>query len=433
MWFGLLGVAMASGVEPHMWEHCVELDLLSEEDHRAVRKVMVSHPPGAPQLRTAIDGFIEANPRCPALWMARAGVSHAEGRADEALVDLKQAAAVGEDWPAVQRALAVAMHQAGGAGEVLERAIELSPDDALLKLYHADEHPPSERSRLLLEAVNAHPDNIEVAIAAVDSLAKTEPLRAVALARERYAHLPDPELKKRIHRLQGHFDAEAPDRIRRPAEFRTLEDGTEEVVVYSPASARAAITERLASMGYGEGVQIDGGIRYRSEKALEPWVKVYDDGRVEVQSAGWAETEDPMADDGTITIPSISKKKLAKRRAKVLENIWYEVTVWRQARIRVAVQEMLGVRLPDQLAALWERGEPMFGEGEVEEVSARRAALLDYWASRPCTEDGKMTREVVETYMRRVVQESEAPFTSDEIAAASSRSTCPDAPLEIGE
>ena len=84
MWLAWTGWALASGgAEPHMWERCVEEELLSEADHDLMRQTLIRHPPGSAVLMSSLDAVIERNRSCPALWMARAGVHHAEGRKEE--------------------------------------------------------------------------------------------------------------------------------------------------------------------------------------------------------------------------------------------------------------------------------------------------------------------------------------------------------------
>ncbi len=432
-WLSGLTPALAiDGARPHMWERCEEEERISTLGLAAARKAMVEHPPGSREQLTALDRLIEQHPECPALWMARAGVHHGEGRGDVALEDLKKAAEVGGEWPEVQRALAVAMHREGEAGEVLDTAIALNPEDGLLKIYQAAEHKPSERPDLLKAAVDAHPADADVAVAAVDALVESgRPLEAVALARERQLHLDDPRLAQRIATLDQPFDGEEEVRVRRPAEFRTLEDGTEEVIVYSPERARQQLENRLSELGWTNAKPIGGGIRYRTDKPVQPWVEIYDDGRVVVQKKGLVKTPQGTTRPGQSMIPVISERKLRRKRTKLMEDIWFEVTAWRQARIRVAFQEQLGERLPDQLTAVWEEGVPMYGEGSLDTRVARRKELLDYWATRACSPDGEAAREVVETFLARVVMESSHPATGPEIQAAQARCSCDGAVLGL--
>jgi hypothetical protein len=434
LWFWM-GVApvLANDAPPSMWDRCVSEDRLSAMGLQEVRETMAAHPPGSSGKLTALDTLLESYGDCPALYMQRAGVYHGKGRPDMALLDLKKAAAIGPDWPEVQRALAVALHRSDdGAGEVLDTAIALNPDDGLLKIYQAAERAPSERPDLLKAAVSAHPDDADVAVAAVDALVEAgRPLEAVALARERQLHLDDPRLAERIGTLDRPFDDEEEIRIRRPAEFRTLEDGTEEVIVYSPEKARKQLENRLAQLGWTEAKPIGGGVRYKTDKPVQPWVEIYDDGRVVVQKKGFVGTPQGTLQPGQSMIPVVSERKLRKKRTKLMEDIWYEVTEWRQARIRVAFQEQLGERLPDQLTAVWEDGVPMYGEGSLDNAVARRKELLDYWATRACSPDGEAARDVVRTFIARVVQESPHPATGPEIQAAERKCACEGASLGL--
>ncbi|MEZ4316465.1 MAG: hypothetical protein R3F61_03125 [Myxococcota bacterium] len=433
MWLAWIGGALAAdGAEPQMWDRCVSEGLLSAEDHAILRKQLDANPPGSAAHKATIEAALARNEGCPALWMAAAGVHHAEGKPEKALEDLRKAAAAGPDWPQVQRALAVALHNDGMAGEVLDVAVDLNPTDGLLKILQAEERPPSERAGLMRDAVEAHPHDAEVAVAAVRALDEAgRPLEAIALARERYTVLDTPELAALVASMERPFEVDETERARRPGEFRTLPDGTEEVIVYSPARARQELENRLSAKGWTLTETIDGGIRYRTEKPVQPWVEIYDDGRVEVQESGKITPPEGTLPEGQTMIPYISARKLQKKRAKLMEDIWYEVTVWQQAQIRVSFQEQLGEHLPDLLTGIWERGEPMYGKGTLDSPEARRGALLDYWATRACSEDGDAARAVVQTFVRRVVQESETPASAEEIAAAQGKSTCEGRVLEV--
>lgn len=92
-------------------------------------------------------------------------------------------------------------------------------------------------------------------------------------------------------------------------------------------------------------------------------------------------------------------------------------------RYREAMQETaFQARLEEvsgRLDALWELGEPLEPGGpRIEDVAARRAVALDYWASRADTPEGQRVCEVVERWLVEVVMASDAPVTTEETAAA---------------
>lgn len=49
--------------------------------------------------------------------------------------------------------------------------------------------------------------------------------------------------------------------------------------------------------------------------------------------------------------------------------------------------------------------------------------MLDFWATRTETEDGRAVQAVVSDWLRAVVMTSEAPLTAEEVASAEARRT----------
>jgi hypothetical protein len=115
-----------------------------------------------------------------------------------------------------------------------------------------------------------------------------------------------------------------------------------------------------------------------------------------------------------------SRRKLAPVHDKVLTGIQPELTHYRAVLQETAFQDAL-YALPGRLDALWEQGAPLEGDQVLETPEARRAAVLDYWATRADTPHGQQVCQVVELWLSRVVQTSQHPFTAEEAEAANAR------------
>lgn len=408
-------------------ERCVESGLVGPLDAVVAEGVVRGSLADPAAALLELDRLTLAWPSCDALWMARAAAQHALGRDDHAVVSLQRAVAV-KGGPEAERALAVALHRQGRGGAFLRAAVASSPDDPLLKILAARELSPSARVDALREAERAHPDREDVVVELVLSLRDAgRPQEAVRVGRA--SKVDSPRLRALVDTIEAPFVERVEVRPQRPSEVRTLADGTEEIVVYSPGRAKAAVLKRLEVLGYTAAEEVDGGVRYRSERPVSPYVDVFDDGRVEVQEKGWVKPA-PVA-PGQTMIPVISERKLRPDRIRVMESIAYEVTAWQQALRLETFQQEVDERLPDRLTALWERGEPLYGSGDLPTLRARRDALVAHWASRACNGDGDYVRAVVVRFLRNVVQESEVALTAEEVRAATATSACPDRTLDL--
>ncbi|TNE85819.1 MAG: hypothetical protein EP330_24595 [Deltaproteobacteria bacterium] len=112
-----------------------------------------------------------------------------------------------------------------------------------------------------------------------------------------------------------------------------------------------------------------------------------------------------------------SKRRLAAVEEKVLEGTHDEVLHYREVVQRTASEDLLYV-LPSKLDALWRDGQALDGGEPLTSPEARKAHVLEYWATRADTELGAKVRTAVEAWLSATVQESETPLTVDEIARA---------------
>jgi hypothetical protein len=129
----------------------------------------------------------------------------------------------------------------------------------------------------------------------------------------------------------------------------------------------------------------------------------------------------------------ISPRRLAHFKEDVVRSTRYEMKQWQNAVISYAMDKRIGEEIPDMLDQIWERGLPE-GEGGpvIADPAGRRAAILQFWASRSCVSEGEQARVVVADFVEQVIQLSENPASTDEIANANQKQRCTDTtPLEL--
>jgi hypothetical protein len=117
-----------------------------------------------------------------------------------------------------------------------------------------------------------------------------------------------------------------------------------------------------------------------------------------------------------------SKRKTRNTELAVREGVAGELDRYRRV-VRGSAIRAIVWGLPARLDALWESGQPIYGDVVLPDRPARRAAVLDYWATRPDTEEGQLVCKTVEDWLLAVVQTSRDPLTDAEIAEATARRT----------
>ena len=438
MMFALLSMAHAGD----LWDRCVEehrLPSVYADQGRALQRLALKAP------ENALEGLKDLEvygSQCPTLFMTQAGIAHGQGRNAEARDALETAESLGA-WPEVLRAIAIAYARAGDPSRLAE-AVQTNPNDGPLRMRWITSLSPSAQAPMLREAIQRHREDPQTLIHALTMLSQGgRRLEAIERGQEAVARLDDPELHATVEGLLApHSKPDAP-RPRLPGEIRILDDGTEEITVYSPTRARQALTKRLHDLGWTEESQVAGGTRYRSLATVKPWVIIYDDGRVKVQERGTVNTtkrkntarlgysgidlgEAPNGKYGGVTLGSnvISKRKLRAKRAKLMEDIWLEVSTWRQARDRIVVQNQLDATLPTQLTNLWNDGVPLYGDMPLTTRAERRNAILDHWASRGCSEAGDAARTIIARFVELEINDSATPTTPEEIQRAEQNNRC---------
>lgn len=243
-----------------------------------------------------------------------------------------------------------------------------------------------------------------------------------------------------------------------PAEPATPGVGaSEEMIVHGQreiARRRAEINADLLEMGYRAKDKGEVTV-YRPDSVWHPSVLVYDDGFVVLKRTP-PRFDPPIQGSSNLRylacVPPftpmclrlggwmVSEKKLTPQKARVADALDADVDAWQAAIIRQANAVRVGQEVPDMLTATWEQGAPLEpGGATLEDPVARRAAILEFWASRADTAEGAAVRAVTGDFIRYVVQDSPWPATPDEIAATEARCGCgasilaePQAPDEDG-
>jgi hypothetical protein len=115
-----------------------------------------------------------------------------------------------------------------------------------------------------------------------------------------------------------------------------------------------------------------------------------------------------------------SRRRIAAAHQKILEAVdpsldAYLATIW-ATRFNEAIDA-----LPGRLDRLWNEGLAFDGQTTLATKAERRAAVLDFWATRADTPEGEQTREAVAAWLDATVQASADPLTEAEIADAEKR------------
>ncbi|MFH1468976.1 MAG: hypothetical protein ABIO70_31610 [Pseudomonadota bacterium] len=205
--------------------------------------------------------------------------------------------------------------------------------------------------------------------------------------------------------------------------------------------ARAEVGLALRELGYDRKRVRNGREVYTNADPWKPQVLVDDDGWMLVRRAppSFGKPDMPGIWGGPlgylvcVAAPTscihiggwvVSKHKLGWAEHEVVEQSRASMDNYQQALLARNLRRRTGEELPSLLEALWEHGESPASDTLLETPEARRAALLDLWATRTCTDWGDEAREVVRLFMQYEVQESATPFTREEIGAANARRSC---------
>ena len=400
---------------------CAEAVHLDGEGARALREASELAYSRPNEARAHLDALTARWPGCPGAWTRSAAVWTALARPERALADLDRALSLDPEDPELQLSTALSSMEQGWrtrARRLLEGVVEARPDDVDASLALSALLPPTPRGELLADLWRRHPADPDVSLAHASFLVENgfddQALDALLDAREAGACQDDLHLTAlslaRI--LDREAEVEAPwsrPSLQLPEE--PPDPTVDEVVLVEARSEverlRAALQSRLVEIGYREGKRRGDRVVFRPAKPIMPVVTLLDDGTLEVQESGYVKMPDGQ-------LRSISVRKMAPRRARVMEAIWPDLVALREAMALVSVYESVWTELPDRLDALWQEGTPLQGSGSpLATPEARVVAMAEHWRTRTCEPAGEAVRAAIERYLRLQVlpQAPEAVLT----------------------
>jgi len=224
----------------------------------------------------------------------------------------------------------------------------------------------------------------------------------------------------------------------------------EEIVIYGEhlvEQARKELIGALQAEGYDQVIDKGKYILVRSDAAYKGEIRIYDDGWVKMkrQPIRIASRDLPWAKQGSalswascvIMIPAcirtggqfVGRRKWLGVQERTMGAIEDEVQNLADRVADVNTQVTVN-ELPAKLMALWTEGTPLEPtDRRATDRQDRKEAILDYWDSRTDTVWGDRVREGVESFIRSEVQNSDTPFTPEEIADFNKRRSCTREPV----
>lgn len=218
------------------------------------------------------------------------------------------------------------------------------------------------------------------------------------------------------------------------------EQAGELIVIYGEREVqrlRSELDDVIQDGGYREGKRRGDETIYRPEVPWKPTVVIQEEGLVTLKRSPvrWMA---PGRRDNPINqlwcLPPftpmcvrvggqlVATAKLDAAKGRVMEGIHDPAEDWRQAIANQATWTRVNQEVPALLEAAWSKGAPLEPGGPtLPTPAARRAAMLDLWATRADGPEGEMVAQVVADFLEHVVQAGPDPVTSDEQAQANVR------------
>lgn len=175
------------------------------------------------------------------------------------------------------------------------------------------------------------------------------------------------------------------------------DDVDEEIVVTRSTSvkdARAAVGRSLEAEGYTSAGRRGNFTVYRSG-GWQPEVLLHDDGWI------------------LVGYKAMHTKPIERVKSDVYDATRDAVRALNDAVAARSSRNRLEVEIPAELQDIWDQ--------TALPATERHARLFTYWDTRTDTPEGDAARIVVETFLRAVVQRSDAPLTPAELSALNAR------------
>lgn len=213
-------------------------------------------------------------------------------------------------------------------------------------------------------------------------------------------------------------------------------DGVPDMVVtITPvmiSAARDQIVRSMEALGWRKTRSRDGRIYFRGPEGwmgkaiLMPSGDLEFDAPVLALGGSQGNTEPaPRAldqdartgNEGVTVTPFPSRNKIENVQAEVRAAMADEVRRYRELK-QYAYLSAYVAAIPERLDALWTAGESLDGGSPIADPTARRLAVLDFWASRTDTPEGRVVSRTIEDWIRGTIMDGEHPVTREEAAAA---------------
>lgn len=204
---------------------------------------------------------------------------------------------------------------------------------------------------------------------------------------------------------------------------------------------RAELYEALVKEGYVRRLRRNERTVFLSEDPWKPRVIVHDDGwvyfrreppRLHAPGRSFADQGSPAAYLLCIIMPTscisvggllVSPRKMGAVTAEVMDSTRDKVRAMNDAVARRELGHRLNQDIPRDLDAIWARTELP--------PEDRRVLLFAYWDTRTDTPEGDAAKGAIEAFLRGVVQQSDTPFSVEELGKLNARRESID-PLDLG-
>lgn len=213
-----------------------------------------------------------------------------------------------------------------------------------------------------------------------------------------------------------------------------------EIMVVSPlmiVAARDQIVRSMTELGWKSRRRKDGTVWFRGPEGWMGKAQLTRNGELEfsqpvlafggVKEAGGAydpkKATDGYMAGGTVgisTIPLPNKDIVRGVQDQIADAVREDVVEYRRMLQQRYFSDYV-TELPERLNALWNEGVALDGGDTVVDIAKRRKAVLDFWATRTDTVEGRTISRTVEQWLRNVVMASAFPVTPEEAAKAESR------------
>lgn len=252
--------------------------------------------------------------------------------------------------------------------------------------------------------------------------------------------------------------AEVPEALPAPAPGEDAEEDWDDAPVLRPdgqpeyievlvigeqviSEARANVVRKMVDMGWKAKRKRDGRIVFRGPETWMGKATLLDSGDIDFSipalvvpgpsQVGSSYDRGRELGDGSNYTPNTvgaqfvtpDRQKVAAVQREVMAEIRPFVSDYR-SKIQQRYFSSYISEVPERLDNLWRDGVRLDGSDRiVTDPAAKRAMVLDFWATRTDTPEGRTVSRTVEIWLREVVMPTAHPVTREEAQAAEDRRT----------